>query len=213
MLHDFIVILDAEGAVLRKISLLEVFENSPHASLMVVMTVQRDMFHTNSLEILDGSHPSEVFSAGRALISLRNLHTIAVVDLEQERVVWALAGMFAHQHEPWLLPNGNMLLFDNTGHNGRSKVVEFEPFTQRIAWAYLGNEDNGFFSATLGACQRLPNGNTLITESEAGRAFEVTPDNKIVWEFYNPERAGDDNEFIATLFEVVRLPADFDPSW
>ena len=38
-----------------------------------------------------------------------------------------------------------------------------------------------------GAAQRLPNGNTLITESERGRVFEVTPQKEIVWEFWNPE--------------------------
>jgi hypothetical protein len=211
--EDYIAILDPDGNVQKKVSLLEAFENTPYASLLLGMPEHGDIFHSNSLDILDGSHPAEIFGAGRALISLRNIHTVAVVDLEQEQVVWALAGMFSHQHEPWLLPNGNMMLFDNTGHNGRSKVVEFEPLTQQIEWAYLGTEENDFFSATLGACQRLPNGNTLITESEAGRAFEITHDQKIVWEFYNPAQAGDDGEFIATLFEVVRLPPDFEPDW
>jgi hypothetical protein len=27
----------------------------------------------------------------------------------------------------------------------------------------------------------------------------------MVWEFYNPERTGDDNELIATLFDVLRV--------
>ena len=33
----------------------------------------------------------------------------------------------------------------------------------------------------------MPNGNTLITESDSGHVFEVTKDGSIVWEFYNPE--------------------------
>jgi hypothetical protein len=37
-----------------------------------------------------------------------------------------------------------------------------------------------------GAQQRLPNGNTLITESEAGRLLEVTADGEVVWEYINP---------------------------
>ena len=37
--------------------------------------------------------------------------------------------------------------------------------------------------------QRLPNGNTLITEGSDGRVFEVTPDHKIVWEFVSPYKA------------------------
>ncbi len=63
-----------------------------------------------------------------------------------------------------------------------------------------------FFSELCGTCQRLPNGNTLITESTRGRAFEVTPDKEIVWEFFNPHRAGENDELIATLFELIRIP-------
>ena len=65
---------------------------------------------------------------------------------------------------------------------------------------------------TSGA-QRLPNGNTLITESDGGRALEVTPDRRIVWEFFNPHRAGEQGEYIATLFELLRLPPDFPVDW
>ena len=34
--------------------------------------------------------------------------------------------------------------------------------------------------------QRLPNGNTLITEGSDGRVFEVTKDHELVWEFISP---------------------------
>ena len=66
---------------------------------------------------------------------------------------------------------------------------------------------------TCGTTQRLDNGNTLITESDFGRAFEVTSDGDIVWEFFNTFRAGEDQEFIATLMEVLRLPPDFPMDW
>ena len=58
---------------------------------------------------------------------------------------------------------------------------------------------------TAGTTKRLPNGNTLITESNNGRAFEVTPAGEIVWEFFNPYRTGENNELIAALYDVVRL--------
>ncbi|MCP3986249.1 MAG: hypothetical protein GY723_17865, partial [bacterium] len=53
----------------------------------------------------------------------------------------------------------------------------------------------------------------LITESDGGRAFEVTADQRIVWEYYTPYRAGENGEYIATLAEVVRLPLDFPVDW
>ena len=61
--------------------------------------------------------------------------------------------------------------------------------------------------------ERLSNGNTLITESDPGRAFEVTAEKQIVWEYINPHRAGENNENIATLLEVVRLNRDFPTDW
>ena len=78
---------------------------------------------------------------------------------------------------------------------------------------YVGSEERPFYSETCGANQRLPNGNTLIVESDNGRAFEVTPDGTTVWEYVNPHRAGEHDELIAALLDVVRLPRDFPTDW
>ena len=39
-------------------------------------------------------------------------HSGAVLDMETERITWALAGLWAFQHQPTMLPNGNLLVFD-----------------------------------------------------------------------------------------------------
>ena len=75
------------------------------------------------------------------------------------------------------------------------------------------NETNGFYSRKIGSNQRLPNGNTLIVESWGGRAFEVAPDGQIVWEFFSPHRAGETEELIAVLFDMVRVPRSFTKGW
>ena len=80
-------------------------------------------------------------------------------------------------------------------------------------WSFAGSDEIPFYSESCGTAQRLPNGNTLVTESDGGRAFELTAGGQLVWEFYNPHRAGEQQEFIATLFEMLRLPEDFDVSW
>jgi len=41
----------------------------------------------------------------------------------------------------------------------------------------------------------------------------VTPEKRIVWEYYNPHRAGDNDELIATLLDVVRLGPEFPTEW
>ena len=85
---------------------------------------------------------------------------IAIVNLAEERVVWALSGMWKAQHRPTVLDNGNMLLFDNQGHlvgtKSFSKVIEFNPFRQDVVWSYEGNAQNGFYTESQGRCQRLP---------------------------------------------------------
>ena len=128
-------------------------------------------------------------------------------------MVWALSGLWTSQHQPTLLPNGNLLVFDNQGHNGRSKVIEIDPATQAVVWSYCDSESTPLFSRTCGSSQRLPNGNTLITESDYGRALEVTAAGDIVWEFRNPRRTGQDDELIAAVLEMVCLPEDFSPNW
>ncbi len=146
-------------------------------------------------------------------MSLRNLNALAVVDMESEEVVWAQSGLWLQQHCSSMLDNGNILLFDNQGDYGSSRIVEYDPVAQEIAWLYAGDEENDFYSEKSGAVQRLPNGNTLISETNFGRAFEVTSSGEIVWEYINPARAGDSEELIASLFEITRLPRDFPTGW
>jgi hypothetical protein len=52
----------------------------------------------------------------------------------------------------------------------------------------------------------LKNGNTLIVESDNGRAFEVTPEKEIVWEYNSIYRAGEKGKYVATLLDLVRIP-------
>lgn len=212
VLEDMVTVLDARGRVKRKISLLKAFERSAHASLLGGMAREGDIFHTNTLEVLDGRfadrHPA--FRKGNVLVSVLKLDALAILDPDREEIVWTRTGAWRRQHQPTFLDSGRLLLFDNLGAGRtRSRVLEIDPLTGETVWQYGGTPGVDFLSKTLGSCQRLANGNTLVTESENGRAIEVTPEGRIVWELYNPHRAGERNELVAVLFEVVRLPPDF----
>ncbi len=214
ILHDFIVILDPEGQELRRVSILNAIESSNYAAIIKRFAKGGDVLHTNTIEVLKGNHKTEspAFRAGNVLVSWPYINTIGIIDMTTGKLVWALSDLWQSQHQPTFLENGRLLLFDNQGDRGKSRVLEFDPFTQEIHWSYRGSK-TGFFSATCGSNQRLGNGNTLITETGNGRAFEVTQKGEIVWEFYTPNRAGDNGTYIAALFEVVRLPADFPMDW
>ena len=71
-------------------------------------------------------------------------------------------------------------------------------------WSYRAPAGERFSSETCGAVQRLPNGNTLAVETQFGRAFEVTRDGQIVWEFVSPHRIGAN---VTRLFDLRRIPA------
>ncbi len=211
ILEDFVMVLSPSGQLLNEISLLDCFAGSRYRHLLDYVASSGDIFHTNTIEVLDGSlaRKSRMFQKGNYLVSVRELDTVAIIDPRGRKVVWALTGLWKKQHQPTLLENGDMLLFDNWAEEARSRVIEFDPFTQEVLWSYSGSEECPFYSETCGSNQRLPNGNTLITESDFGRAFEVTPDGDVVWEFLNPHRAGRNDELIATLFELIRLPPDW----
>ena len=216
VLEPFIEILSPHGRLLRRVSLLEAVERSPFASLYRNSPVRTgDVFHTNTLEVLDGRFADRApwLKRGNVLTSFLVLDTIAVVDMETDTVVQAWMGSFRDQHDPKLLDNGNFLLFDNRGGGIASSVMEFDPVTGDMKWEYRGDEDDPFFTETCGTTQRFANGNTLITESDRGRAFEVDRRGEIVWEFFNPYRAGESQEFVAAILDMQRLPPDFPLDW
>ena len=130
-------------------------------------------------------------SDGRTfLISFRVLDTVALVDRSTGEITWKWGpGNISHQHHPTYLDNGNVLLLDNGAHRrglSYSRVVEVDPTTSEIVWQYQGSPMVSFFTHFTGGAQRLPNGNTLITEGQTGRLFEVTPVGEIVWEYVSP---------------------------
>jgi len=209
VINDRIFVLSPDGQVKKSISLLSALENSPHVPLLdFAEPHEPDIFHSNTVYVFDGSlgrhHPA--FRSGNILTSIRSLNTLVIIDPDLERVVWTITGPWRWQHDPLPLSNGNVLLFNNKYASNRSQVLEFSPLTHAIEWSY---EDSEFHSNILGTIQRLENQNTLVTESTHGRAFELTPELQIVWEFHNPHRSGDDGELIATLFDMVRYEHNY----
>ncbi|MBW2031140.1 MAG: aryl-sulfate sulfotransferase [Deltaproteobacteria bacterium] len=131
---------------------------------------------------------------------------------------------------------GNILVFDNGGWAGydvpnpgspygtnaakrdHSRVLEFNPITLKVVWQYTARtagfmprlDDYKFYSGYISGAQRLPNGNTLITEGADGRIIEVTPDHKIVWEYISPYYAGKNKNW-NLVYRAYRVPYDWVP--
>jgi len=136
-------------------------------------------------------------------------------------------GQIIGQHQAHLIPKGlpgagNLLVFDNGGSSGygfdtpiarngygglaraNSRVLEIDPVKLELVWSYA---PAGFFGTNISGAQRLPNGNTLITEGPTGRIFEVTAQKKIVWDYINPAFANGAN----AVYRAYRVPYGWVP--
>ena len=218
-MEDFLAILSPDGEVLKRFSLLDAMMNSPWRDYFHMLSFYipgtGDVMHTNSVEYVT-AEKARVFpfaKEGQVLISIRELGTLAVVDPETETITWATKGFWVGQHDPDILENGDLLLFDNNGVYGAthgSRVVEFDPKTFEVVWSYgAPDKDEPLESVVRSGQERLPNGNTLIEESNAGRLVEVTRDGEIVWEYINPERGGEDKPRVAVIMLGGRYAPDY----
>jgi len=133
---------------------------------------------------------------------------------------------------------GDLLVYDNGGFGGYgdpnpgsvdgtnnalrdySRVLQIDPVTLEIKWQYtpveaghnLFSDASKFYSSYISSAQRLPNGNTLITEGSDGRLLEVTPDHEIVWEYINPYYTGIPGRGkMNMVYRAYRVPYEWVP--
>jgi hypothetical protein len=145
-------------------------------------------------------------------------------------------GQIIGQHHAHVIPvglpgAGNIMLFDNGGNAGygnpnpgaptgvnnakrdTSRVIEFDPKEMKIVWSYPkrgpGPGGGGLYSSFVSSAQRLPNGNTMITEGGSGRIMEVTPDCEVVWEYLSPYPAG--RMHFNLIYRAYRVPYEWVP--
>lgn len=193
---DQLTMLDGDGQALESRSLFDLFGAGPAPNPLAWVRVRErgatDLFHANSVEWMSreelfGTAP--VYSPDHVLVSVRHQDLVAIVDWKRSRLVWSWGkSELAGPHDATLLDNGNVLIFDNGLGRTFSRIVEVDPRTDRIVWQYQADPPESFFTAALGGAQRLPNGNTLIANSHAGEAFEVTPEGEVVWRYLNPHK-------------------------
>jgi hypothetical protein len=203
---DSLVVLAPDGHEVASVPVAEAIRDSAYAFLLSTAIAEQallkdrapgtapfesflkpdkgDLFHANSVKILTEARAGKfpLFQAGQVLLSLRSLHTIAVLDVRKRSVVWAALGPWRIQHDADFLDNGHLLLFDNHAWTNGCRVIEYDPVTQAIPWTFSDADAAPFHAAFRGMAQRLPNGNTLIVDPENRRLFEVTRGKELVWE-------------------------------
>jgi len=168
-----------------------------------------DYFHINTISLLPDTplgRQDRRFREGNLLICLRNVNQIAILEKGSWDVLWAWGeGHLEWPHHPTMLKDGRILVFDNGVGRRYSRVVELDPPSGEIVWSYAASQPEDFFSPARGSAQRLANGNTLICESDRGRAFEITPAGEMVWLWLNPDRVEGRRR---TVYRMMRLPRE-----
>lgn len=193
---DSALLVGADGTVLREVPVLEpvldwLAENNQAQVLFDIDAKDLDPLHFNDIEVVTQPLADRIDGvvAGDLLLSLRNLHALAIVDATTGKVKWMQRGPWIRQHDPDITPEGLIEVFDN-GINmnllGRdfpgTRVLEYDPATGTVATLYPHTKEQSFFSWIMGGQQALPNGNLLITATTRGRVFEVTPEGETVWD-------------------------------
>jgi len=168
-------------------------------------------FHPDNL-IMDGRNSNIIFivskETGKIVWKLGPDYSKG----KEKEIGWIIGQHHAHMIPKGLPGAGNILLYDNGGLGGYgapnpispngvnnvkrdySRVLEIDPVEMKIVWQVLPKDlghiqpflADHFYSCYISSAQRLPNGNTLITEGAMGRLIEITDDYEIVWEYLSP---------------------------
>ena len=148
---------------------------------------------------MDWTHSNSIFfDDDNIFISIRNLSRIAKISYDNDSLMWHLGNTefmnqiyfednieFSQQHSVQVLDNNNIIFFDNHSllEPELSRCIEFSynenNYSINQEWEYVLPES--MFTGSRGECDRLENGNTLITAGRSGNMLEINNNNDIVW--------------------------------
>ncbi|MEM6357737.1 MAG: arylsulfotransferase family protein [Pseudomonadota bacterium] len=211
---DVILRVDREGRVTERLDPMEAFADAEITGLIGLgyWWDPLDPLHINEVVPVTAPLADRIdgVEAGDLLLSVRNMNMLAIIGRDGA-LKWHRTGPWFGQHDPDITEQGLIEVFDNGflevprfGARG-SSVLELDPTTGAVARATPKGDAKLFETQWMGAHQRLPNANRLIVESMGGRVLEVTPDNRVVWEYHLRW----DEEFAGTVTAAERVAPGF----
>jgi hypothetical protein len=194
--ENLILLVDENGEMQKEFSVLQsLYDGGFESEIYDAMLIKpSDPTHINDIEIVTKPLADKIpnVNTGDLLVSIRQMHMLAIFDQLTWAIKWHFIGPWIRQHDPDITQEGNIVVFNN-GHNQLgfnripgSNLIELDPGTGKTRIIYPRDGQQGFYTDILGAHELLPNGNMLIVESRAGRVFEVNHLGNIVWEYVQP---------------------------
>lgn len=183
-------------------SMYDALKNSKYRGLLTSGDwKEHDLLHANNFAFIPSNHYLKEKHGADLLVSLRRISSIVGLDTDTKSVVWATTGKTVDQHDPKVWPDGSIALFDNGTIRKQSRIVTLNPRTRQLRTLWTRDD---FYTECCGIATRLPNGNLLVSETETGTVYEITPGGSVAWKFVNPHNAANDEDKIARLHHVVR---------
>jgi hypothetical protein len=211
ILDDQLAVLSPDGRELARISLTDAIARAGEED--VLGSPDGAPLNVASADLIETEDAEGPGKPGQVLLSFPHAGALAILDPASAEIVWAERGPAAGQQDADMLPDGNVLiLVDEAAPDGTaaSQVIEARADGLAPGWTYSAGEGQPPLHTTArGSVQRLENGNTLITESDAGRLVEVDPEGTIVWDYKSPQRAGPDNGLVPVVTSGQRIPASY----
>lgn len=207
----------ADGKVLREISFLEVLlKDDLHAVMSSTGQLNplqdsgfdsEDPLHMNDINIVTAEQSAKIpgIEEGNILVSARNLDLLVAFDPETLKVTWYQVGPWLRQHDPEILSDGRISVFNNNYEIGTSNVMALDPVTREPRILYGDDPKETFYSGLGGRQRQLPNGNILVTSTVEGRMFEIDGSGIVVWEYVN----GFDENHVAGLLDGLYYPESY----
>lgn len=226
--EDVIYKISNDGKIISSIPVAELFYKNKLESLLtsngeaITQNKQwdRELNHLNKVTELKSNIAKDfpLFSAGDLLLSLRTYNILLVLDPKTHRIKWYKIGPWKRQHDPEFKAGGYISVFNNNTYltsysNGKinldsvkgSNIIEIDPVTNQYHISYGDKPGQNLLSIIRGKHELTSAGGILMTEFEAGRAFETDSNGNIVWEYIN--RYDKDN--VAELTEALIYPANY----
>jgi hypothetical protein len=174
----------------------------------------QDIFHANSVQVLHRGEPG-LWRAGDLLLSILRMDRIAVLDQDSGEMIWSWGNEWLQEaHHATQCDNGQILVFDNGTRRGHSRILRMSPATGKVVWQYRAEPAESFFSRRRGGVQALPGGTVLISNTDSGQAFEVTPGGEVVWEYFSAHVEGKDGQRKrAAIYRMERVPRSAVADW
>jgi outer membrane protein assembly factor BamB len=136
----------------------------------------------------DWTHMNDIdrLANGNFLLSIRNFDVLVEVNRSTDEIVRVIGQpreaadeveggqhVLHEQHNPMLLGDDTVVVADSEA----DRIVEVNASTDEVVWTY------GQGLVWPRDADRLPNGNTLVTNSLGYDVREIAPDGDVVWEY------------------------------